>query len=197
MRNRRDELRDRDMKTVRGATIDAMQEEADSFSLSDMIAVATISAIPVCTVGRSSIKLAVKRNCKSHVLAGNALHLDTGRGILNALAVCLFTQFVCSLRLRATETSKTCDRCSCYGSCSMKRPNLHWPRLTLCVLAMTTIVACSQAYAAKEKKPLKAGDTAPEFVLKGTDGKTHKLSEFTKQKTAVVVAWYPKALTGG
>ncbi len=43
--------------------------------------------------------------------------------------------------------------------------------------------------------PLKVGDDAPDFTLKGSDGKTYKLSEL-KGKT-VVVAWYPKALTGG
>jgi len=42
---------------------------------------------------------------------------------------------------------------------------------------------------------LKVGDKAPEFSLPGTDGKTHKLSEY-KGKT-VVLAWYPKAFTGG
>lgn len=47
-----------------------------------------------------------------------------------------------------------------------------------------------------EKKGLKVGDIAPDFELKGTDGKTYKLSEF-KGKSPVVVAWYPKALTGG
>jgi peroxiredoxin Q/BCP len=45
-------------------------------------------------------------------------------------------------------------------------------------------------------EPLKVGDKAPDFTLKGTDGKTHKLSEY-KGKQAVVLAWYPKALTGG
>ena len=45
-------------------------------------------------------------------------------------------------------------------------------------------------------EPLKVGDKAPDFSLKGTDGKTHKLSDF-KGKQPVVVAWYPKALTGG
>jgi peroxiredoxin Q/BCP len=45
-------------------------------------------------------------------------------------------------------------------------------------------------------EPLKVGDTAPDFTLKGTDGKTHKLSDY-KGKQAVVLAWYPKALTGG
>lgn len=43
---------------------------------------------------------------------------------------------------------------------------------------------------------VKVGDNAPDFSLQGSDGKTYKLSEF-KGKQAVVVAWYPKALTGG
>lgn len=43
---------------------------------------------------------------------------------------------------------------------------------------------------------VKVGDPAPDFSLKGSDGKTYKLSDF-KGKQAVVVAWYPKALTGG
>lgn len=44
--------------------------------------------------------------------------------------------------------------------------------------------------------PLKVGDDAPDFSLQGSDGKTYKLSDF-KGKQAVVVAWYPKAMTGG
>ena len=43
---------------------------------------------------------------------------------------------------------------------------------------------------------LKAGDDAPAFELKGSDGKTYKLTDF-KDKQAVVVAWFPKAFTGG
>ena len=43
---------------------------------------------------------------------------------------------------------------------------------------------------------LKAGDDAPDFELKASDGKTYKLSSF-KGKHAVVVAWFPKAFTGG
>ena len=43
---------------------------------------------------------------------------------------------------------------------------------------------------------LKVGDAAPEFTLKGSDGKTYKLSSF-KGKQAVVLAWFPKAFTGG
>ena len=42
---------------------------------------------------------------------------------------------------------------------------------------------------------LKVGDTAPDFSLRGSDGKMHKLSDY-KGKT-VVLAWFPKAFTGG
>ena len=43
---------------------------------------------------------------------------------------------------------------------------------------------------------LKTGDEAPAFELPGSDGKTYKLADF-KGKQVVVVAWYPKAFTGG
>ena len=43
---------------------------------------------------------------------------------------------------------------------------------------------------------LKIGDQAPDFELKGSDGKMYKLSDFKDEK-AVVVAWFPKAFTGG
>lgn len=42
---------------------------------------------------------------------------------------------------------------------------------------------------------LKVGDPAPDFTLPGSDGKTHKLSDY-RGKT-VVLAWFPKAFTGG
>jgi len=41
-----------------------------------------------------------------------------------------------------------------------------------------------------------AGDAAPAFSLPGSDGATHTLADF-KGKKAVVVAWFPKAFTGG
>lgn len=42
---------------------------------------------------------------------------------------------------------------------------------------------------------LKVGDKAPAFSLPGSDGRIHKLSDY-KGKT-VVIAWFPKAFTGG
>jgi thioredoxin-dependent peroxiredoxin len=43
---------------------------------------------------------------------------------------------------------------------------------------------------------LKVGDKAPDFTLKASDGKTYSLSDF-KGKKGVVIAWFPKAFTGG
>jgi len=40
------------------------------------------------------------------------------------------------------------------------------------------------------------GDPAPPFSLLGSDGKTYTLADF-KGKSAVVLAWFPKAFTGG
>jgi peroxiredoxin Q/BCP len=51
----------------------------------------------------------------------------------------------------------------------------------------------SPAFAAE----LKVGDTAPDFTMVGSDGKTYKLSELNKAGKAVVVAWFPRAFTGG
>ena len=48
---------------------------------------------------------------------------------------------------------------------------------------------------ARMEAKLKAGDAAPDFSLPGTDGKTHKLSDY-KGRT-VVLAWFPAAFTGG
>jgi len=42
---------------------------------------------------------------------------------------------------------------------------------------------------------LKPGDPAPAFELPGSDGKTHRLSDY-KGKT-IILGWFPKAFTGG
>ena len=43
---------------------------------------------------------------------------------------------------------------------------------------------------------LKVGDVAPEFALPGSDGKVYRLSDYRGHE-AVVLAWFPKAFTGG
>lgn len=64
-------------------------------------------------------------------------------------------------------------------------------------IAMGALAACFaltsfNTFAAE----LKVGDPAPDFSLQGSDGKTYKLSDF-KGKQAIVIAWFPKAFTGG
>jgi peroxiredoxin Q/BCP len=58
---------------------------------------------------------------------------------------------------------------------------------------VATLAAGALAQGAAE---LKVGDMAPDFTLPGTDGKTHKLSDY-RGKQAVVLAWFPKAFTQG
>ena len=77
---------------------------------------------------------------------------------------------------------------------------------TLASLALTAIVTASAQgqtpQPPQEQQPppqysavLNVGDRAPEFKLPGSDGRTHSLSDY-KGKT-VVLAWFPKAFTGG
>ena len=42
---------------------------------------------------------------------------------------------------------------------------------------------------------LKPGELAPDFSLPGSDGRTHRLKQLAGRP--VVLAWFPKAFTGG
>ena len=42
---------------------------------------------------------------------------------------------------------------------------------------------------------LKPGDVAPGFSLRGSDGRVHRLGDY--KGTVVVLAWFPRAFTGG
>jgi peroxiredoxin Q/BCP len=67
------------------------------------------------------------------------------------------------------------------------------------ILAGMVVMGLSVVSAAMAQAPSagpQVGDPAPAFSLPGSDGAVHSLSEF-KGKQAVVVAWYPKAFTGG
>jgi peroxiredoxin Q/BCP len=61
------------------------------------------------------------------------------------------------------------------------------------VVAAVVALNCGSLLA----QELKAGDTAPDFELKGSDGKTYHLADLLKTNKAVVVAWFPRAFTGG
>ena len=66
----------------------------------------------------------------------------------------------------------------------------------LLALAALGLFASAPPLAAEPPKPLAAGDPAPAFSLPGSDGKTHSLAEHLGQRV-VVIAWFPKAFTGG
>ena len=63
------------------------------------------------------------------------------------------------------------------------------------LLVSALCVVFSAGMVAQAPVELKVGDKAPEFSLPGTDGRTHKLSDYKGK--AVVLAWYPKASTQG
>ena len=77
---------------------------------------------------------------------------------------------------------------------------MHCYQTLFCLVAslpfffLSTVSA--QSDAKESPKKMAVGEMAPDWTLKGTDDKTYKLSDF-KGKKAVVVAWYPAALTGG
>jgi peroxiredoxin Q/BCP len=65
------------------------------------------------------------------------------------------------------------------------------------ILGMVCLPAiAAMAEPAANPAGLKVGDKAPEFVLHGSDGKDHALKDY-KGKSWVVLAWFPKAFTGG
>lgn len=69
--------------------------------------------------------------------------------------------------------------------------------MKLLLVVWFALCAVSVALAAGDSEGApKAGDDAPAFSLKGSDGTTYDLADF-KGKTAVVLAWFPKAFTGG
>jgi peroxiredoxin Q/BCP len=63
---------------------------------------------------------------------------------------------------------------------------------SLAITLLTALLPLTSALAAAPK----VGDAAPDFTLQGSDGRTHKLSDL-RGKKAVVLAWFPKAFTGG
>ena len=64
--------------------------------------------------------------------------------------------------------------------------------LALAPLLLASVLAAGVRVTAEE---LKAGDPAPDFTLKASDGKTYSLSQLRGQ--TVVLAWFPKAFTAG
>jgi len=73
----------------------------------------------------------------------------------------------------------------------LKRVSFH-----LVLLTLSQIIVSQLSPSTAQADVLSIGDTAPDFTLEATDGKTYHLSDF-KNKEAVVLAWFPKAYTRG
>ncbi len=57
------------------------------------------------------------------------------------------------------------------------------------------LIAVGMLASPASAQDLKVGDQAPDFTLPGTDGKTYTMSQLKGHW--VVLAWFPKAFTGG
>jgi peroxiredoxin Q/BCP len=70
---------------------------------------------------------------------------------------------------------------------------MRFSRLTF--VAMLFLLA-SSVTCTTVAEGVQVGEAAPEFSLPGSDGSQYSLEQF-KGKTPVVIAWFPKAFTGG
>ena len=70
------------------------------------------------------------------------------------------------------------------------------PRLFVLPIVLIALSIGAHAQTPAPAPTLKVGDSAPDFSLQASNGKTYKLSDF-RGKQAVVIAWFPAAFTGG
>ena len=61
---------------------------------------------------------------------------------------------------------------------------------------LLTAVVASASLGSQFAAALEVGDKAPDFSLAASDGSTYSLSQFLGEKP-VVIAFFPKAFTGG
>lgn len=66
----------------------------------------------------------------------------------------------------------------------------------LAVLFTVGVLVAAAGATGRADDELAVGDQAPAFSLIGSDGQTYSLDDF-RGKQAVVLAWFPKAFTGG
>ena len=69
------------------------------------------------------------------------------------------------------------------------------PTERVLVYGAALALAAGGAAGSAGAQELGAGDAAPAFELPGSDGRTHRLGDY--RGTTVVLAWFPKAFTGG
>ena len=77
----------------------------------------------------------------------------------------------------------------------MNRNSHSPPRRGLLACAAALVAGALAGPLPAAAAELAIGDPAPDFALTGSDGKVHRLADY--RGTTVVVAWFPKAFTGG
>jgi hypothetical protein len=71
-----------------------------------------------------------------------------------------------------------------------------WRSVAASASAVLTALFNMATTTGEDRVRLEPGDAAPDFELPGSDGRTYRLRDFAGRR-AVVVAWFPKAFTGG
>jgi peroxiredoxin Q/BCP len=70
-------------------------------------------------------------------------------------------------------------------------------RISVNPVLVAGMIACACSLLAQAASPAPAvGEKAPALELPGSDGKTYSLADY-HGKQVVVLAWFPKAFTGG
>ena len=64
------------------------------------------------------------------------------------------------------------------------------------ILVTLLVTGATLAMSGSADAELAVGDDVPAFEMVGSDGKTYSSADL-KGKQAIVIAWYPKAFTGG
>lgn len=65
----------------------------------------------------------------------------------------------------------------------------------LLIVSLSVSCGLNQASRADDKRPA-TGDSAPEYAFQGSDGKSYSSKDMVG-KQAVIIAWFPRAFTGG
>jgi hypothetical protein len=75
---------------------------------------------------------------------------------------------------------------------------IGWLRMIAATIAAAAAGAVSVATGGVRSEVMLApGDRAPDFTLAGSDGRTYRLGDLIDRGDTIVIAWFPKAFTGG